>query len=110
VKRREVNLMPASLKQHQREKAYDGTFYSIASSMGLAQSELEKLLAGRAGVGLAKKLGVTRMDLQRFISGEVSLSMAYALGMPQPQAQALRDHVEREGAVGILVGICAAAP
>jgi hypothetical protein len=40
----------------------------------------------------------------------VSLSMAYALGMPQPQAQALRDHVEREGAVGILVGICAAAP
>jgi hypothetical protein len=102
--------MPASPKQHQREKAYDGTFYSIASSMGLSQSELEKLLAGRAGVGLAKKLGVTRMDLQRFISGEVSLSMAYALGMPQPQAQALRDHVEREGAVGILVGICAAAP
>jgi hypothetical protein len=36
--------------------------------------------------------------------------MAYALGMPQPQAQALRDHVEREGAVGILIGICAKAP
>jgi plasmid maintenance system antidote protein VapI len=102
--------MPTGPKQHQREKAYDGTFYNIASSMGLAQSELEKLLVGRAGVGLAKKLGVTRMDLQRFISGEVSLSTAYALGMPQPQAQALRDHVEREGAVGILIGICAAAP
>ena len=97
-------------KQRPREKAYDGTFYNIASSMGLAQSELEELLAGRAGVGLAKKLGVTKMDLQRFISGEVSLSMAYALGMPQPQAQALRDHVERGGAVGILVGVCAATP
>ena len=96
-------------RQYRREKAYDGTFYNIASSMRLAQLELEKLLAGRAGVGLAKKLGVTRMDLQRFISGEVSLSMAYALGMPQPQAQALRDHVGREGAVGILIGICAAA-
>ena len=102
--------MPTSRKQHQREKAYDATFYNIASSIGLAQSELEKLLAGRAGVGLAKKLGVIRMDLQRFISGEVSLSMAYALGMPQPQAQALRDHVGQEGAVGILIGICAAAP
>ena len=102
--------MPTRPKRRHREKAYDGTFYNIASSIGLAQSELEKLLAGRAGVGIAKKLGVTRMDLQRFISGEVSLSMAYALGLPKPQAQALRDHVEREGAVGILIGICAAAP
>lgn len=102
--------MPSNPRRHQREKGYDGTFYNIASSIGLAQSELEKLLAGRAGVGLARKLGVIRMDLQRFISGEVSLSMAYALGMPQPQAQALRDHVEREGAIGILIGICAAAP
>jgi plasmid maintenance system antidote protein VapI len=102
--------MPTSPKQRQREKAYDATFYNIASSMGLEQSELEKLLAGRAGTGLAKKLGVIRMDLQRFISGEVSLSMAYALGMTQPQAQTLRDHVGREGAVGILIGICASAP
>ncbi len=102
--------MPTRPKRRHREKAYDGAFYNIASSIGLAESELEKLLAGRAGVGIAKKLGVTRMDLQRFISGEVSLSMAYTLGLPQPQAQALRDHVEREGAVGILIGICAAAP
>jgi hypothetical protein len=102
--------MPTSPKQQKREKAYDGVFYNIAFSMELAQSELEKLLTGGAGIGYAKKLGVTRMDLQRFISGEVSLSMAYALGMPQPQSQALRDHVEREGAIGILIGICAAAP
>ena len=101
--------MPTSRKQRQREKGYDGTFYNIASSMGLEQQELEILLAGRAGIGLAKKLGVSRMDLQRFISGEVSLSMAYALGMPQPDAQTLRDHVEQEGAVGILIGVCAKA-
>jgi hypothetical protein len=49
------------------------------------------------------------MDLQRFIAGEVSMSMAYALGMLQPQAQELRDRVERKGAVGVLVGICAKA-
>lgn len=77
--------------------------------MGVVQSELEKLLAGQASVGVAKKLGVSRMDLQRFIAGEVSMSMAYALGMLQPQAQELRDRVEREGAVGVIVGICAKA-
>jgi hypothetical protein len=77
--------------------------------MGVGQSELEKLLVGQAGVSVAKKLGVSRMDLQRFIAGEVSMSMAYALGMLQPQAQELRDRVEREGAVGVIVGICAKA-
>jgi hypothetical protein len=49
------------------------------------------------------------MNLQRFISGEVSMSMAYTLGMLQPQAQELRDRVEREGAVGVIVGVCAKA-
>src|SRR4051794_39538539 len=97
-------------KQRQRQKGFDTSLFDVASSMRVAQSELEKLLAEQASVGIAKKLGVRRMDLQRFISGEVSLSMAYALGMPQPQAQALRNHVEREGAVGILIGICAKAP
>ena len=77
---------------------------SVASSIGVAQSELEKLLAGQASYGIAKKLGVTRMDLQRFITGEVSMSMAYALGMLPPQAQELRDRMEPEGAVGIIVG------
>ncbi|HEY6751265.1 MAG TPA: hypothetical protein VI027_08065 [Rubrobacteraceae bacterium] len=52
---------------------------------------------------------MSRMDLQRFIEGEVSMTMAYALGMLQPQAQDLRDYVEREGAIGIIIGICAKA-
>jgi len=102
--------MPISPKQRQREKGVDGSLFGVASSMGVVQSELKKLLAGQASVGIAKKLGVTRMDLQRFMAGEVSMSMAYALGMLQPQAQALRDRVEREGAIGIVIGICAKAP
>ena len=102
--------MPFSPKQRQGGKEVDASLYVVASSMGVAQSELEKLLAGRASVGVAKKLGVSRMDLQRFIGGEVSMTMAYALGMLQPQAQDLRDHVEREGAIGIIIGMCAKAP
>jgi plasmid maintenance system antidote protein VapI len=92
------------------EKGIDVSLFGVASSMGVAQSELEKLLAGQASVGIAKKLGVSRMDLQRFIGGEVSMTMTYALGMLQPQAQDLRDHVEREGAIGIVIGICTKAP
>ncbi len=102
--------MPLSPRQRQGEKGLDASLFGVASSIGVEQSELEKLLAGRASVGIAKKLGVSRMDLQRFIAGEVSMSMAYALGMLQPQAQALRDHVEQEGAIGIIIGICARAP
>jgi hypothetical protein len=90
-------------------RGFDVRLFGVASSMGVVQSELEKLLVGQAGVGIAKKLGVSRMDLQRFIAGEVSMSMAYAIGMPQPQAQELRDRMEREGAVGVIVGICAKA-
>jgi hypothetical protein len=77
--------------------------------MGVEQSELEKLLAGQASAGIAQKLGLSRMDLQRFIGNEVSKSMAYALGMLQPEAQELRDRMEREGAVGVIIGICAKA-
>jgi plasmid maintenance system antidote protein VapI len=100
--------MPLALPVPER-KGFDVSLFGVASSMGVVQAELEKLLAGQAGVGIAKKLGVSRMDLQRFIAGEVSMSMAYALGMLQPQAQELRDRVERKGAVGVLVGICAKA-
>jgi plasmid maintenance system antidote protein VapI len=102
--------MSRSPKQRQRKKGVDTSLFGVASSIGVEQSELENLLAGRASLGIAKKLGVSRMDLQRFIAGDVSMSMAYALGMLQPQAQALRDHVEREGAIGIIIGICARAP
>src|SRR5918998_960608 len=102
--------MPVSPNQRQGRKEVDASLFEVASSMGVAQSALKKLLAGQASVDIAKKLGVSRMDLQRFIGGEVSKSMAYALGMLQPQAQDLRDHVEREGAIGIIVGICAKAP
>jgi hypothetical protein len=102
--------MPISPKQRHREKGIDGSLVGVASSMGVGPSELEKLLAGQVSVGIAKKLGVSRMDLQRFITGEVSMSTAYALGMLQPQAQELRDRVEREGAIGIVIGMCAKAP
>ena len=54
---------------------------------------------------MAKKVGVSRMDLQRFIAGEVSMSMA--IGMLKSPAQELRDRVERDVAIGIIIGICA---
>ena len=49
--------MPFSPKQRQGGKEVNTRLYVVASSMGVAQSELEKLLAGRASAGIAKKLG-----------------------------------------------------
>lgn len=86
------------------------SLFGVASSIGVEESDLERLLAGKASTGIARKLGVSKMDLQRFIGGEVSMSMAYALGLLQPQAQDLRDRVEREGAIGIVIGACVKAP
>ena len=93
-----------------KRKGVDVSLFGVASSMGVEQSDLEKLLAGQASVGIARKLGVIRMDLQRFIAGEVSVSMALALGMLKPQAQELRDYVGTEGAIGIIVGRLTKAP
>ena len=83
------------------------SLYGAASSMGLPEKELEQLLKGQASSIIAKKVGVSRMDLQRFIAGEVSMSMALAIGMLKSQAQELRDRVERDVAIGIIIGICA---
>ena len=80
----------------------------VASSIGVEQSELENLVAGRVSSGIAKKLGLRRMDLQRFVKGETSMSMAYALGMTQQQAQDLRDRLESESAIGIILGLLCA--
>jgi L-aminopeptidase/D-esterase-like protein len=54
--------MPFSPKQRQGAKGADASLYVVATSMGVAQSELEKLLAGRASVGIAKKLAGSEQD------------------------------------------------
>jgi hypothetical protein len=59
------------------------SLFGAAASISEVQSELEKPLAGQAGLGIAKKLGVRGMALQRFIGGEVSMSIAYSHGMLQ---------------------------
>jgi hypothetical protein len=77
--------------------------------MGVVQSELEKLLAGQAGVGVAKEAGgeqdgPTKVHLRR---GEHEHGLCPRDAATQ--AQELRDRVEREGAVGVIVGVCAKA-
>jgi hypothetical protein len=75
------------------------SLFSVASSIGVVQSELEKLLAGQASLGIAKNWPT------KVLGGEVSISYAHAHGMLQSQAQARRDRVERDGAIGNIIGI-----
>ena len=49
--------MPLSPDQRQRGKRFDASLFGVASSMGVAEFELEKLLAGQASVGSLKSWG-----------------------------------------------------
>ena len=66
--------------------------------MGVMLSQLERLLAGQASLGVAQRLGVMQSDVQRFIDGEVSLGMARAIGSMMSPAQEMRNHMDRDAA------------
>jgi hypothetical protein len=78
----------------------------VASSMGVLQSQLEDLLAGDVRIEIASKSGVLRSNVQRFIDGDVSLGMAAALGTDHSSAQELRDCIGKDGAIGVVIGLC----
>ena len=78
----------------------------IALSMGVMQSQLEDLLAGKVSIGVASRLGVMQFDVQRFIDGYVSLGMASTLGTDQSSAQELRNAIGEDGAIGFVIGLC----
>ena len=46
--------------------------YSISSKMNIYESDLKKLLTGKASYGIASKLNVYETDLQKFLNGKAS--------------------------------------
>lgn len=78
---------------------------SLASSAGLPVEQVDGLLEGLVGGGVAQKLGMAALILQDFLDGDVKPAMATRLGLPREEARELRDHLGREGAIGLLVGL-----
>lgn len=80
----------------------------IALAMGVTTRSLEELLAGKASVAVALKLGTLTSSVQDFIDGRVGIGMAHAMGMLASNAQMLRNSIGREGAIGLVIGMCIA--
>ncbi len=79
--------------------------FSLASSMGIFESDLKSLLNGRASFGVASKLGVFESDLQKFLNGKASYSMANRMGTFESDLQPMLTNMGKEATIGIIVGM-----
>lgn len=79
--------------------------YSIASTMGVYESDLEKLLKGKASYGIASKLNVYESDLQKLLEGKASYNLANRIGAYESDLQTLLNKVGKDGAIGIIIGM-----
>ena len=78
----------------------------IASQAGTTSSNIEKLIrSGQGSAGLASQIGTTSSNITNFVNGRASVGLASALGTTTSNAQALRDMIGREGAIGLIIGL-----
>ena len=82
----------------------------IAPAMGVPAASVTRLLAGEATPAVSARLGTMTFSVQSFLDGEVRIGMVQALGMSTAAAQALRNSIGREGAIGVVIGLCLARP
>ncbi len=74
--------------------------------MGVTTSALQDLIAGSVRIGVAGKLGVTTSSLQTFVSGGTSIGLASKIGCTSSTLQELRDGIDQQGAIGLIIGLC----
>ena len=84
---------------------------SIAKHLGLSPVAFERLVHGEVPETVADKIGPsTSAGLQRFVDGDTSSAIADKLKCTEAAVQALRDAIGREGAIGLLIGLCVPPP
>jgi hypothetical protein len=76
------------------------------ASMGIGLAVLDELLAGKAPNSIASKLGTATEIVQKFIDGEATAAMAKVLHTDLAAAQELRVLLGKQGAIGVLLGLC----
>jgi len=79
---------------------------TIADAMGVPLHALEELLDGHATEAIASRLRTGSALVQEFIDGKTSSGVAAAVGAPPTFVQDLRERMSRDGAIGLLVGLC----
>ncbi len=81
----------------------------IANVLGVSTSAVEQLIEGHATDSFAKLIGVERLSIEGFLRGASAGGMAHALNCSERAALDLRKKIGVEGAVGIVIGLAAAA-
>ena len=79
---------------------------TIADAMGVPLHALEELLDGHSTEAIAARLRTGSALVQEFIDGKASSGVAAAVGAPPTFVQDLRERMSRDGAIGLLVGLC----
>ena len=79
----------------------------ISSRIGITPAALQDLVKGTVPIGIASRLGTTPAALQDFVNGGTSSALADALGTTPQALQALRKEIGPQGAIGVLIGLCA---
>ena len=82
----------------------------VAASMGVSEPDLEKLLRGYVTSRVASRVGATQDNVRDFIAGHVGDRMALAMSARTSAAQDLRDAMDRQGAIGVIIGLCIGKP
>lgn len=80
----------------------------IAQKTGMPSASLTDLLAGTVRTAVAAKLKTTSSVLQDFLDGKTALSMAQVVGCSSETLTDLRTALGKEGAIGMLLGMCLA--
>ncbi len=81
----------------------------IANALGLTTSAVEQLVEGHATDSVAKLIGVERLSIEGFLRGTSAGGMASAMHCSERAAMELRKKIDMQGAVGIVLGLAAAA-
>ena len=82
------------------------SYIGIAAKDGTISSSIEQLISrGEGSPGLAGRIGTTSSGITEFVRGRASPGIAAALGTTTSNAQALRDAIGREGAIGVIIGL-----
>ena len=81
-------------------------FIVIATRMGVTSTVVRELVSGKVPMALAIRLKIRTASLQKFVDGGTSPGLARLMGCTAANLQELRIAIGRQGAIGLLIGIC----
>jgi hypothetical protein len=81
-----------------------------AKQVGINEVAFERLIRGDVPDAVAHRIGGTNAEaLQQFVNGGTSTGLATRLKCSEAGIQKLRDAIGKQGAIGLLLGLCVPA-